>query len=688
MKFKACLSILGLVFVFGALTFLAGCSSSSSSATTLISATSGTPQSATVNTAFGQTLQATVTTNDGNATPLQGLSVTFTVSSTGIGGGTFANGTSTETDTTDVNGNATSSTFTANTAPGGPFMVTAAVAGAAAPTSFSLTNLPWSFAFYLSGLEVQNPQGDGPNFYALAGAVQLDGNGNVLAGEQDYNDAAGLLSPQPGGDTISSGLLTVDATTGQGTLSLTTSNAALGSGGTETLGVQFVNANHALVVQFDGSATSSGGMDSQTNQSTALPSGMGYAFTLSGVDPSYNPVVYGGAFSVSGTTAQGFYDENDAGSATLKTPFSGTISAPDNFGRGTITGTNLGGRTYTTLNYYIVGPEAVRIIDVDAGPANNGDSAVGSAFGQGINANTGTPNTFSGAGLGSSVFGIEATPWLGDAYAAAGQFATTPGTGNGASTGTFTGVADVDEEGTVVSAAPIGLNHGPGSYRVALNGYGSLTIPSGDLGDVSALGIYLTDPNLNLLDPNNTASGLGGGLVTDLDSSLVGTGVLLPQTDTTTSDFAGGYAFGAQDFNDLSPASGGVWGTAGWEFDFVGQGSVNAGLALSGTGLLSDPFGDITASPGEYTGVIFSGSAAADTANTGRYTIPLAMTPGGVPPTDFNVVIYQASGGQLLWLDGDVSSLYLGSLQQQGSLTGLPQASEQPSAKRAASKIK
>ena len=40
--------------------------------------------------------------------------------------------------------------------------------------------------------------------------------------------------------------------------------------------------------------------------------------------------------------------------------------------------------------------------------------------------------------------------------------------------------------------------------------------------------------------------------------------------------------------------------------------------------------------------------------------------------TPFDVVVYQASGGQLMWLDEDAISVFVGSLQQQGSLTGIP----------------
>ncbi len=374
-------------------------------------------------------------------------------------------------------------------------------------------------------------------------------------------------SPEPSGDTILPGTaaLTVDPTTGQGTLTLTTNNASLGVDGVETLGVQFVNTNHALIVQFDGSATSSGSMDTQTLSST-LNDG-NYAFTFSGVDPGYASIVFGGVFSISnsGTTLAGTFDVDDVGAAvstpTLGTTFSGTITGPDAFGRGTITSS----LPVASLNYYVVGPEALRIIDVDA---DTGDSGVGSVFGQGT-------GTFSTSSLGSSVFGVESNSF-GSLYAAAGMFTTDP------ASVTFNGVADDNEfdNGIIVPRAPIS-----GSYAVASNGYGNLTITAGDLGDVSVLGIYMTDPLLNLNDPNNTTSGLGGALVADLDGfTLNGTGVLIPQTDTSTANFAGSYAFGAQAYNDARGP------TLGWEFDFVGQGSVNSGALSGASGLLSDPF--------------------------------------------------------------------------------------------------
>lgn len=608
-----------------------------------ITATSGTSQSAEINTAFASPLAATVL--DAASNPVSGVAVTFSAPSSGASA-TFANGTTTETDTTNASGTATSSIMTANGTTGGPYSVLATIAALSTPATFSLSNrvIANTYVFYLSGQE-----SIGPNYYALAGSVEIDPSGNVLSGEQDYNDAFGFTSPEPSGDLITGGTLSVSSTTGQGTLTLITNNPALPSGGTETLAVQFVNTNHAVIMQFDGSATSAGSIDLQTSPGTI---GGGYAFTLSGVDNFYGPVEFGGVFSITGNTTleNGSFDENDNGDVSMATPFSGTLSGIDSFGRGTITSSAL---EYSgvpiSLNYYVVGPEVIRLIDVDST-----DSAIGSAFGQGVNA-TGASN----ASLGTSVFGMDGTPYIIN-YATVGMFSTS------SSDGTFSGVADDNEVvySLQLPAAPIG-----GTYSIGANGYGNFTIDAGDLGDVSLLGIYMTDPNLNLSDPNNTTSGLGGALFADLDAALPGgVGIVMPQTDTATTSFNGSYAFNAQDFNDFC-----------CEFDFAGQGTVNKNM-LKGTGYLNDPFLTL-GTTALNSGVTFAGAAQPDKVNVGRYSLsstntkpnPFKITISGTT-TDFEMAIYQASGEQLFWIDEDAFSVALGSLEQQGSLTGLPVA--------------
>jgi len=620
-----------------------------------ITATSGTPQSTVVNTAFSAPLGATVV--DKNSNPVSGVTVTFTAPTAGASG-TFANGTNTTTATTNDSGVATSSAFSANGTVGGPYTVTATVVGVSTPADFSLTNTAavgtsTNYSFYVSGLEDLNEDAGVPNSYALAGSVTIDSDGTVVGGEQDYTDGFGLHSPA-GGDKITGGTLTVNAATGQGTLTLITNNADLGMNGTEALAVQFANTKHALVAQFDGTATSSGSMDVQTLSST-LNDG-NYAFTLSGVDTLYFPIVLGGVLQISdtGTKLTGVYDVDDPNnSPTVQTDqaFSGTISTADPSGRGTISGATLG-TISMSLVYYIVGPEVIRIIDVDASDMN-----VGSAFGQGT-------GTFSNTSLGASVFAVESSS-DGNLFAAAGMLTTDP------TVGTFQGVGDDNEIYNAASASASSIS---GTYSIAGNGYGSLTITNAGLGDVGDFGIYMTDPKLNLSDPNNTTSGLGGALIADLDDGdnpvglgLNGTGVLVSQTDTKTTSFTGDYAFAAQDYNQIS--------TTGSEFDFVGQGSVTD-LALSGTGLVSDPFFFFSGNFAD-NGVGFSGTATPDASNVGRYTIPLSITVVTGSPVAFPVVIYQAGGGQLFWLDvgvdGDAAnSVFLGPLEQQGSLTGLP----------------
>jgi hypothetical protein len=504
---------------------------------------------------------------------------------------------------------------------------------------------PAKYSYYLSGRELSN---NGPNFYAVAGSVTINSDGKVLSGEQDYNDGKGNTSPnEPDADKITAGTLTVNSN-GQGTLTLTVDNTNVGVDGVETLGVQFANNNHALVIQYDGTATSSGSMDLQTLPNTFNGS---YAFNFSGVDTDYDPVVLGGVFTTAsnGTTFAGVFDQDDAGEVSYGNVFPEgvTVSSPDSSGRGTITGLGTGA---PTLAYYIIGPEAARLIDV-----NTTSAGVGSAFGQGT-------TTFSNSSLTNSVFGVDSSTW-GDVYVSAGQIAP--------SAGAFTGVADADEEGFVASGVSIA-----GTYSVSnvvsgttYNGYSSLTMTTG-VEDVANFGIYMTDPTLNLNDPNNTTGAVGGALVVDLDEDILGTGVLVPQTDTSTADFTGNYVFGAQDY----------WGCEGvCEFDLVGQGTVTNG-ALTGSGLVSDPYGFFADSTAEESAATFSGSPVADAGegSDGRYTLnatPLAVTVGQNAAVSLDMVIYQASGTQLFWLNEDSDSLSLGPLEQQGSLSGLPQTS-------------
>ena len=673
-------SILALILVCLAFGFLPGCSSSSSTPppppTIAITATSGSGQTATVGNAFTNMLIATVTSN---GTAASGVTVTFTP----VVGSTGQSCTPSATTVATASDGTASIACTANAAPGA-YAVTAAAAGATATASFTESNTaqekaPIVFVFYVIGLENSPAYGPGPVYYAIAGAVGFDSSGKILGGEQDYNDASGFTSPgeptTPDVITAAGSSMTVNPTTGTGTLVLnvSASDPNVGVKGIEKFAVQFVNANHALITQFDGSATSSGSFDLQTASSGADGN---FAFTLSGLDTTVIlSMAYGGVFSNTSGTIHGTYDENASGNVLV----GNTLTATDNgvgadvYGRGSITGFTdpNNGNAPISLVYYIVGPEVLRIIDVDYD-----DALAGSAYGQG------SATSFDSTVLSKDVFGILDNTE--DAiFAAAGQLVAA-NTAVGMFSATFTGEGDDEETGTVMATGTPGGVAGNYSFSPTVLGYGSMTDVTG-LGSIHKLGLYATDPTLNLLDPNNTtAANLGAALVLELDDFAPGTGIVVPQGTIASdgSDLNHSFGFGAQAFTD----KGSFPVNAGWEFDFVGQGTFASLVFTTGTGGpptpvdISDPFASfVSGTPDEYTAVPMAGTAAAPDA-AGRYAFPSA-TPFAVGPVggadgptdDFTVVMYEAGPGLLFSIDEDQHSGWLGTFQEQsaGSLKAM-----------------
>jgi hypothetical protein len=527
-------------------------------------------------------------------------------------------------------GAATVFTAPATIPAGGQVTVTATLVDKPIFTGSSTINIvnAQNFSFYATGVTMDVSNGLVDNDpYSIAGVVMIasDGSGNVIGGEQDFGDADRIAAT---GDTITNGSLVMNADgSGNGTLTLTTNDINVG---TETFAVAFSNTNHALVTQFDGSATSSGTMDLQT--STTLPSGA-FSFVTWGIESAAMPFTEGGVFTVDASgNVTGKVDTNDAGQSItpgVAIPPGTALNTPDSFGRGTVTG-GLG--LEVSLHYYVVGPKVLRIIDID-----NGDAAVGSAYSQGS-----VPN-FSNASIGASVFLLGKTL---DSYAAAGQLTTGAGGPDN-----FSGVGDLNESnGALLPAATIS-----GTYSLGADGYGNVNFAAG-FGSVETLGIYAVDPTLNILDPNSTGSGGGGALLSEMDANHVGTGVLIPQTDPTATHFAGNYTFGAQGVSDVRFG----------EFDFLGEGTMTAG-AFSGIGVLSDPLaGGITGAAKEFSNVNFASTATPDLHNVGRFTFSpliLSSTEFG-NPIDLTLTVYQANAGQLFWVGMDPTIELQGTLEQ------------------------
>ena len=141
-----------------------------------ITATAGTPQTATVNTAFATQLAATV--KDAYSNPVVGATVTFTVPATGASG-TFAGGVKTA--TTNVQGVATAAVFTANTT-AGVYTVTATVGTHTTSPGFALTNQAGApAAIAATGGTPQTAKVNTAFATNLAATVK-DGFGNVVPG--------------------------------------------------------------------------------------------------------------------------------------------------------------------------------------------------------------------------------------------------------------------------------------------------------------------------------------------------------------------------------------------------------------------------------------------------------------------------------------------------------------------------
>jgi hypothetical protein len=302
------------------------------------------------------------------------------------------------------------------------------------------------------------------------------------------------------------------------------------------------------------------------------------------------------------------------------------------------------------LAFYTVGPstgsQALRLIDIDAA-----DTAVGSAYGQGS-------ASFDNTSLGSDVFALVGQ-WS-SVYATLGQF-TTDSNGN-----ITVGLADDNELDNGIQQPGASIT---GTYQLVGNaeaGYGSITLAGN--GDVTTLGVYMVDPVLNINDPNNSSSSntVPGALIIDLDAGLPGgMGVITPQTDTTVADFTGSYAAGFQDFNNFTSC-------VDCELDMVGPFTMTAGSLSTATigADVGDPFATITAAA-ESEGNLFSSTPTSVSA--GYYSDgPLDGTINGASGDFASVDIYQASAVQLYWLEFDASSVFLGPIEQQGSLTGIP----------------
>lgn len=318
--------------------------------------------------------------------------------------------------------------------------------------------LAGQYAFVVSGFDS-----------ALAGSVTLDGNGNVTGGTEDIRAPATTLT---GSDlSITSGTYTV-GTDHRGTLSYTDSNGnkftfALALGGISN-GV----ASQGQMIEFDSNPlemTGSMALQTKADFSASVFSGA-YAFQSSGWDTTPQPDVTVGSFTAgAGAVTNGLFDQNDSGSVTASTAFTGSFGTVDANGRGTFTVTT--GSGSNTYEIYVVSAGQFLMINDTSNP----DVQSGEVLQQ-----TGGP--FSTSSLsGATIFESRSEDGLPAPNVTFGLITFISG-------GSFSGSIDQDDSGSVTLSQSIG--GGTWSLASASNGRFLLTPPGGHI----VVG-YLVAPN-------------------------------------------------------------------------------------------------------------------------------------------------------------------------------------------------
>src|SRR6202521_4143106 len=465
-----------------------------------------------------------------------------------------------------------------------------------------------------------------------AASIIADGKGSITGGVEELT-APGFYDLV---DVISDGTYSIDAT-GHGTMKIHTINL-------ETLVFSFVltSTSHALIVEIDGDPAS-GTMDLQQPAGATFTAGQisgNYSFAMDGLDNSgaFKHMSLAGRFAADGigSLTAGTLDINNGGTFST-TSFTGTFTAPDSNGRGTMHVN--AGRSFV---YYIISPKVLRVFEGD-----NMSFVGGSAYAQGSAGST--------IAALSGKFVYQHHGWSSPGRTvAAGQFSA-DGSGRinaGVSDSNFGGSPTIVNMGKSVT----------GTYLISGSPSGTLALS--DAAGTSTFNLYLVDPALNILDPSSSSGG-GGALLLHTDASVIGTGILIPQVVSGSPSFSQSYGLNLA--NSVDPANMVNMN----EVHLVGRLSSDGAANFTGT---ADYGQNGAYFPNVVKGNTISGTFAADSVNPGRFTgsftlgtdPAIALFPFIAPAVSmFQVSYYQASASQALVIQTDTSADAWGYLLKQ-----------------------
>jgi len=457
-------------------------------------------------------------------------------------------------------------------------------------------------------------------YIARIGSIAADGNGHITSGLEDVQD---LGSATPTSQvSFSSGTYQIQAN-GRGVIVL-----AISTGGTLQWSVSLQSSSQGYLVQTDGLASTSGGLNLQTPlQFSANAINGKYVFSLPGISlasPTPSLISLIGEFSANGAgnVTGGTIDTNDTSSSpsgATALPASSyqldTTGNGANFGRGMMT---LDGRTYA---FYIVNSTQVDLLEEDL----LGGTA-GPAFLQ-----TGIIPTQGSELNGSFAFlagGSESTGHFGP-VSRVGRFAAT-GTGG---IGTISFFENNDGNTSQLTPSS-GISNT--SYTIdtsnAGSGRGTFTFSNSSTGTVSYV-FYLYSPTR--------------AVIQDVSAGVVGSGTMASQSATTftTTSVAGNYSFSWSGVELVAPSP--------FDENYVGQ-FIQTSTAASNLAGVVD-FAQLGLNTINTNGVTLNAgvSGALTIGGDGTQSNAYKIAIGGPTPFTVNFVAYFADNGTVFMVCSD-----------------------------------
>ena len=499
---------------------------------------------------------------------------------------------------------------------------------AASLTTTTLGTGQYALAF--SGVDFQN------GFPVdVVGSIQTNSTlGSITGGEIDFNTGTfGLGSSVP----VTGGTFQVGPLDGRTSIVVTLATNSFAA--SLNLQATLATNQHALLIDFDTNDTGSGTLDAQKPTAFANPLNGRFAYQYFGTDTNLNPVSVAGTFLASNNSipvnnpnspvnAQDLtYVPLNSNTFTVVTndiTLSGLYTAPDSFGRGTIT---MSSTPLATLNfaYYMIDQTHLKLVEIDT-------SQTYVLFGEAYSTPTATTPLNGGVAL---TFGGAANN---APYAGGAVFAI-----NGA---------------TVNSGGALDINNSGGvGQQINSN------ITSGSYANVLAAGNVPARFTLSLSTSKGTIEFAAYTFVTP-----AATGAELVEIDTTNNNNVDGATGTAYERGGVSTVQGsfalnlsGIGSSrnqVAFEQDIAGQlGLVNNSTTLTGT-LDINNGGPIPGLPVNSTSILNAATA------NGRGTAQVNVSSSGVS-AKFNLVYYQIDSNTALLLDADTDRVANGILVRQ-----------------------